>query len=660
MRRRRRSQENIMAADSSKLLVHVRVPKPDAGKPVPNARVYLFDSAQRLVQSVPAQERVEFKIDPAQRYRVTVGPDLLAHDQTAPAALPRQLQTASAVSGDYLPQRKDAELTLDASAAFHHWLMNCIDVHGSVRKLVNPGGDRPEYAPICTGTVQVFGIDLACSLDRLSAAQLTTLKNTAVARLVGREIADILSMNFSDFAAVSALAAGLFPLTGAALKSYIVAHRAELAPYMCEVIPEWAICYVQYPDAQIHSDGTFSTTICFYVWQNVDLYFEVVQTVDGVQREVADPDIICTTMFDYDGTQPAVITVTDPAAIACQPDPKPGPGYLYVWPTAIGNVDLREIDGIRTNAGTGLLAGPTPWGGTLPLQMQLHPDLRANNIRYYRWSYRFDGDFGFTQIGAPVTHRWQEVTIGPGGVIVIHLHGYALGPHLVGTETNLFEIPDPATDWVDINDPVDRPMAYFDSTAGATPGRSGMCTLKLEMFNAAGVRVTSGNAGHPGPFKFILPDVGGPPDTYSDALLPNIDANGDLIFRIGVDNNATHAALYDARTGSHGSGDACGIRHYNGPHDPVTIDYAATHPNNFLDWSLSVTKGAEGWVAGTSGSTSSPDPAHFAREASALLGTCVQAAFAVNLYCAARATNGYGRQSQYDRSATMAFALLTP
>ena len=73
-------------------------------------------------------------------------------------------------------------------------------------------------------------------------------------------IADIFTMNFSDFAAVSALAAGLFPLTGAALKSYIVAHRAELAPFMCEVIPEWAICYVQYPDAQIQSDGTFSTT----------------------------------------------------------------------------------------------------------------------------------------------------------------------------------------------------------------------------------------------------------------------------------------------------------------------------------------------------------------------------------------------------------------
>jgi hypothetical protein len=41
-------------------------------------------------------------------------------------------------------------------------------------------------------------------------------------------------------------------------------------------------------------------------------------------------------------------------------------------------------------------------------------------------------------------------------------------------------------------------------------------------------------------------------------------------------------------------------------------------------------------------------------------GACTQAAFAVNLNCGARITNGYSYQTQYNRSATMAFALLTP
>jgi hypothetical protein len=70
-----------------------------------------------------------------------------------------------------------------------------------------------------------------------------------------------------------------------------------------------------------------------------------------------------------------------------------------------------------------------------------------------------------------------------------------------------------------------------------------------------------------------------------------------------------------------------------------------------------------GEVASTGGSVSSgtlASPADFANSASALLETCTQGAFAVNLNCYARATNGYSRQNQYDCSATIAFALLTP
>ena len=85
-----------------------------------------------------------------------------------------------------------------------------------------------------------------------------------------------------------------------------------------------------------------------------------------------------------------------------------------------------------------------------------------------------------------------------------------------------------------------------------------------------------------------------------------------------------------------------------------------TQPNNFLTWSLSVSKGFSGVVASASGATSSGTPSQLTRQASALLGTCVQAAFAVNLYTRAEITNGYGLQTQYDRSATIAFALLHP
>ena len=314
---------------------------------------------------------------------------------------------------------------------------------------------------------------------------------------------------------------------------------------------------------------------------------------------------------------------------------------------------------METGVGTGLLPGNTPWGGTLSMQVQFDPNLRANNIRYYRWSYKFDGDADYTQVNASVTHRWEEITFGPGATINVHLHPVTLGPQLIGSHPNLFEVPDPNLPWIDIVDPIDRPFAYIDSTAGQVPGRSGMVTLRLEMFDGAGNHVASGNAGHGGPFQFLLPDLNGTPDDYTNAPAANIDAQGDLVFRIRVDNNPTVASLPAVHAGGNAADD-CGMLHYSSGAQTVSIDYVATHPNSFLDWSLTVSRGLHGVVASKSGNVSSANPDHFNNPASTLVGTCTQAAFAVNLYCAARATSGYSRQSQYDRSATIAFALLTP
>ena len=639
----------------TQLTVDLALPKTEKQ---PDMRVYLFDATGKLVQSEPAKERVQFSIDPRQRYRVTVGPSLMENDR-APSDLRARLRSAGGVSQDVAAGSGVAKLSISlAERLVTSWLFDCINIHGTVRKLLNPGGSPTAYAPICTGKVETFVIDLPCSLARLSDAELVTIKNKTLARMAGVEFFDVLSMNWSDFARVSALASGLFPLTGNALRNYIVAHKAELAPFMGLLIPEWAICFRQLPDSPIQSDGTFSLHYCFLAWEfPPDIYFEVKQTFAGTEREVADPDIMTTTMWGYNGSQGAVITVEDPMAVACLPGGTDH-GHLYVWPTAIGNVNLREIDGLETpGSGTGLLPGGsaagTAWGGTLPLQMIFDANLRANNIQYYRWSYRF-GNEAFLPITATVTHRWMEV-VGEN----IHVHPVALGPQLIGTEHNLFEIPDPNLPWIDINDPADRPFAYFDSTAGETPGRSGMVTLKLEMFDSAGAHVPSANAGHGGIFTFELPDT--PVDSYMPAPAPNVDANGDLIFVIRVDNNPTHAELPSQGVRVSGNqADLCGMLHYSSGSDNVSIDYIATQPNNFLTWSLAVSKGFSGVVASASGDTSFGTPSQLNRTASALLGPCHQAAFAVNLYTAAQITNGYGRQTQYDRSASVAFALLNP
>lgn len=671
------------------------------GQDLPSTRAYLFNRAGQLVQSEPlTKDSLTFHVDTDQVYRVTIGPDLLAHEKGAPPDLSDQLAKAHAVNQDIVPALRQNALHFRISN--HIWLcwwQTCIQVHGTVRKLLNPGDPNPNYATICMGTVQIFQVDLDCTLDRVASFDVLSFRDRLVDRVRGvaldaKQAAIVrrpfpgpppeLSIKQTQAKAVAIrsatqrstttsslaeIAATLPVLDGVALKQYVIANKAILWPFWCELIPDEWFCWQELGEVAIQSDGSFSAEICFWCPQDFpDLYFEVVQNVNGTEREIYDPQIACSTYYDYDGSQSVDIIASDPAAVACVPS-NPGPTYLYVWPTAIGNIDLRNIDGLETGLGSGLLPGNTPWGGTLCLQMQFHPDLQSNNIKYYRWSYKFDGDVSYAPITATVTHRYMTVDYSMLPLIIIRLNPVTLGPQTVGANNNLFAIPDPYPPgpWIDIDDPEDRPFAYFDSTGGVTPRRSGMCTLLLEMFDGGGMPVPCDNLVGGPTFKFILPDLGGPPNSYTNAPAPNVTSAGQLTYRVRVDNNSTVAQLPGVST-AEGSANECGFLNYQNLNELVYIAYVATHPFDYLDWWLGVWRGLAGEVRSASGHTSSPPmslPApstagSFNNTAAALLGDCARAAFAVNLYCAARAQSGYGRQSQYDSSATIAFALTPP
>ncbi len=188
--------------------------------------------------------------------------------------------------------------------------------------------------------------------------------------------------------------------------------------------------------------------------------------------------------------------------------------------------------------------------------------------------------------------------------------------------------------------------------------RQGLVTLKLEMFDNNGHHVSCGNAPHAGPFQFVLPDPSGVPGSFTSATGPNIDVQGNLVFKVYVDNNPTTAELQTVTAGTNVV-TPCGMLHY-GAGDNVAIQYVATQPENFIYWTLSVVRGLQGQAAATGGQVNSANPDQFSNPASTLVDKCVNAAFAVNLNTHARATSGYDRQSQYDRSATIAFALLNP
>ena len=712
-------------AEQRSITVTVKFQGQQKGQELPPARAYLFDRTGRFLDSKLADGKpLAFQVDVGPKYQFRIGPDLLKDQKSVPTDLVAKLDKAKAITQDYIPAIHGGVLSVVVDhLIWPCWLFpTCINVHGTVRKLLNPGSARPVYATICQGTVQIFQVDLECTLDSLAPSYLISLRDSLVSRLTLTEqvppvinpgdpgpqsvanklasarrsqasagmakvsvpaanrsaaIGNTALSNLKPTTSLSDAATTLRVLEGANLKQYLVLNKALLFWLWCELIPDWAFCWQELTEVLIQSDGSFSAEICFWCPADYpDLYFEVVQNIGGTEQEIYDPQIACSTYYNYDGSASVDITIDDPDAIPCPPI-APGPDYLYVWPRYIGWEDLWYVKGLTDGVGPdgGLLPGKTPWGGTLEVKTQMHPDLPTPGISYIRWSYKFPGDPDFTHITNPFTIRKEKTTyIAPSTVIIVDTP-VTFVTQTVGPNSDLFAIPEhlPAdTVWIDL------PYANFDSTLGAIPdpnasndcrnsllpGKSGLCTLRLEMFDNAGNHVASDNLGGPATFAYLLPDQSVSLGTYTNAPAYNINADGDLIFQIMVDNNHTVAQLPKVQTPiSSTDRDPCGILHYTNGSDIVDIFYVAFHPNDYLDWDLGVSLGILGQVAATSGSVSAGSlgfPADFANSASALLDGCTQGAFAVNLYCYARATNGYSRQYEYDCSATIGFALLTP
>ena len=109
----------------------------------------------------------------------------------------------------------------------------------------------------------------------------------------------------------------------------------------------------------------------------------------------------------------------------------------------------------------------------------------------------------------------------------------------------------------------------------------------------------------------------------------------------------------------------CGLLHYGTKSStPVSMAFTATHPNGFATFAWELIKGVN-LVTLPPGPpppppTSGPVSAvvsPITDSVTNLLGTCTIAAFAEYVYVYATANNGWGRQSQYDASAAIAFVL---
>jgi hypothetical protein len=180
------------------------------------------------------------------------------------------------------------------------------------------------------------------------------------------------------------------------------------------------------------------------------------------------------------------------------------------------------------------------------------------------------------------------------------------------------------------------------------------------------------------PFQFMNPSLGSLLDSttlsnamhkiYVEFVRPNpipfipvpIPVATSPVVMFLVDNNPCKGVLGSPKVGLNVA-DACGILRYVHLTDTVTLP-----ANNYADYSYSLIRGHNNppvpVISGaTSGQVSAAtNPGALTGTVAGLLGPCAKggmAAFAESLYVAARANNGWGRQSQYDASDLQAFVL---
>lgn len=145
-----------------------------------------------------------------------------------------------------------------------------------------------------------------------------------------------------------------------------------------------------------------------------------------------------------------------------------------------------------------------------------------------------------------------------------------------------------------------------------------------------------------------------------------VNAGGTLIetstpLTIRVDNNQCTATVATPSVHGNTADPDCGLLHYGTKNtDLVSMPFTVAHPNGFATFSFSLIKGVNAVALPASPPTSGPVSSAVSPITASivdLMGKCDVAGFAEYVYVAASATNGWGRQSQYDASAAIAFVL---
>ncbi len=501
-------------------------------------------------------------------------------------------------------------------------------------------------------------------------------------------------------------------LTALANTSSISEIRAQLLQLDYALYPYWCFFPYIWPyyrkdcirTVDVDSAGRFSANIRHDCKDQPDLYFWVEQFQDGVWTTVYKPSVACHTHWNYVcGTE---VVINAPGAEPCEV-----PGYdvpdgvtLFVLPYKIGYTPIWGTPGGAPSAPTGWLRSDgfldynsssglgmlynAPFGGTLRFHHDdsyfipkddSDPGPGDNSIKFYRYSYRRLGDTGdWTAMTAPQA-RGYRMEYNDGSLPTYE--SYPVHPQTVGGKSNLFEFKprqppvrlgiDPPTvvvrEWTTGN--LNDIAASWNTRATApamdevnTSDDAGTFEVKIEVFDGVGQQVMPGSS----TFEFLARNSDGTTTRYADT---GELSNGAFVFKVHLDNNNVTADLPQPSIGGVQASDNCGFLRYDDLSDFVHVEFTATHPNNHAVFDFTIKRGSNALsTAGTAGiytetaAVSAPPYSAVGGvyqhdfTAGALVGRCINAAFAANLDIWGKATDGRYRLGIHTRR-LIAFAL---
>lgn len=700
--------------------VNVKLQPSPSGERPPRPVAYAFTGSGHFVAKTPVDEKGTATLnvpgaDVAREVRIIVGPET-PEKQTTVSELTRRGAQEHIVRVQ--PEGKVSPVSfVIPHEIWPCWIRLCL-VQGTLLKSMLSGGIPIDF-PVCGADVQIYEVEpIEIIIPKLPISAIEALRQAVIsppppppppedgifrpgpgplARAAGVAVSEMAvsratSLQFARPVATyermavesSVEFANLQFLAQHAnveeFRQALVANASLIRFIICLLYPTW-VTGTLVATATTDRCGNFEAWIALSCFNpTVNLYFTATVNFYGFEFQIYGPTpIACYTYWTYQCGTKVTLHTDSPFAPCCTPCPPVDAPENYVLVRAIGNVSLYSIYGTSTtlavsttSANVGLYAdggGPgidAPFGSLVLPRVEFDSSIRQLNLAtYYQISWRF-GTSGSFQALAGDVYRHYNHFVGPNLVT----DSYKLGPQTVGSVTNLFEIPPelpPVGDWAFPNPPFDLANAQFPTVSLPSPppteGTHGIYQLKLDLFDSAGNPVNIAAAA----IRYFVPtftDSSGTIHTADASTLGLVSGNS-FIMTLHIDNRHTSAALPIPTLDGNPPDPACGLLQYTdggSPSGTVTIQYTATHPDNFAVFSYRLSRGVNPLTPPTaSGQVSAAtNPATVTMSAASLLGGCAIAGFGEDLYVAAVATDGWSRLSQYDSSPPPVGFVLAP